>query len=128
MQTKQVLMWFYLLTPLFLLIDKLFGWDFRISFLDQHPGWKLAYYLFCFCIGFLMWRWQQWEAILGMIEGGINILLLTLSILLPYYQAIDALSSGVQLTNPLNSSSIANYLLTAIFLLLSMNLKTHNRS
>lgn len=127
MQTRQLLKWFYLMTPLFLLLDKLLGWDIRISFLDQQPAWKLAYYLFCFCIGILMWRWQQLEPILGIVEGGINLLILTLSILLPYYQAIDAISSGEQVINPLNAGSIMNYLLTGIFLLMSMNLRTQNR-
>lgn len=74
-----------------------------------------------------MWRWQQLEPILGIVEGGINILLLTLSILLPYYQAIDALSSGEHVVNPLDGGSIMNYILTGIFLLISMSLRTQNR-
>jgi len=117
-------MWFYLASPLFFLLDFAFGWDIRISFLDQNIAWKLAYYLFCFGVGILMWRWDALKPILGIVEGGINILLLTLSILLPYYQAIDAISSGKQIINPLDSGSLINYLLTGVFLIISMQLRT----
>ena len=124
MQIRQYIMWFYLASPLFFLLDFAFGWDIRISFLDQNTAWKLAYYLFCFSVGILMWRWDVLKPILGIVEGGINILLLTLSVLLPYYQAIDAISSGEQITNPLDSGTLINYLLTGVFLIISMQLRT----
>lgn len=125
MLNQKLLMWFYLLSPFFLLIDIIFGWDLRVSFLDQHTGWKVTYYVFCFGIGVLMWRWNELEPILGLIEGGINLLLLTLSIFIPYYQMIDALSSGSQVDNPLDVATIINYLLTGTFLLITMQLRRH---
>jgi hypothetical protein len=124
MSIRQLLKWFYLASPVFFLIDIGLGWDIRISFLDHSPTWKAAYYLFCFSIGIMMWRWSMLEPILGIIEGGVNMLLLTLSVLLPYYQAIDAISSGEQITNPLNSGSIINYILTGIFLMISMQVRS----
>ncbi len=122
---KKLLLWFYLATPLFLLLDSLLGWNIRIASLDNYPGWKMLYYLFCLCIGLLMWKWQILEPVLGMVEGGVNMLLLTLSVLLPYYEAIDALSSGESVQTPLDSFSIINYLVSGLFLLISIRLRGH---
>ena len=101
---RLLLLWFYLATPLFFLADSLLGWNIRISSLDNYPAWKMTYYLFCLCIGLLMWKWRVLEPILGMIEGGVNMLLLTLSVLLPYYAAIDVLSRGQSLQTPLDGA------------------------
>jgi len=70
-----------------------------------------------------MWKLPSLEYLLGILEGGINMLLLTLSILLPYYDAIDAISSGHEVANPLNSFSVMNYVISAIFISLSMQLR-----
>ena len=123
---QQLLLWFYLATPLFLLIDSLLGWNIRISSLDNYPGWKMVYYLFLLCIGLLMWKWRVLEPVLGMIEGGVNMLLLTLSVLLPYYAAIDAISSGQAIETPLDAFSIINYLVSGLFLFISMQLRGVN--
>jgi hypothetical protein len=120
---QQLLLWFYLATPLFFLLDSLLGWNIRISSLDNYPGWKMVYYLFLFCIGLLMWKWRILESILGLVEGGVNMLLLTLSVLLPYYAAIDAISSGQAIETPLDAYSIINYLVSGLFLFISMQLR-----
>ena len=123
---RQLLLYFYLATPLFFLMDSLFGWNIRISSLDAHPAWKVSYYLFLLGIGFVMFKWPRIEPILGIIEGGVNMLLLTLSVLLPYYAAIDAISSGETIQNPLNNFSIINYLISGMFLFVSMRLHHSN--
>ena len=120
---QKILLWYYIATPAFFLADIFLGWDMRASFLDDHQGWKYIYYLFCFCIGILMWKIPLLESVLGIIEGGVNILLLTLSVLVPYYAAIDAISSGVEVVNPMNHFSIINYLLTGSVLIISMQLR-----
>ena len=120
---QQLLLGFYLGTPVFFLLDSLLGWNIRISSLDDYPGWKIIYYLFLMAIGVIMWKWKMLEPLLGIIEGGVNMLLLTLSVLLPYYKAIDALSSGQSIEHPLDSFSIINYLASGLFLVISMQLR-----
>ena len=120
---KTALLWFYLATPVFVLLDLLFEWDMRVSFMDEHTGWKYLYYLFCLGIGLVMWKLPALEAILGILEGGVNMLLLTLSVMLPYYAAIDTISSGQEVQNPLDNFSIVNYLLSGFFLLISMRMR-----
>jgi hypothetical protein len=73
-----------------------------------------------------MWKWRILEPVLGMIEGGVNMLLLTLSVLLPYYAAIDAISSGQAIETPLDAFSIINYLVSGLFLFISMQLRGVN--
>jgi len=127
MFTKQkIILWFYLITPAFFLLDIMFSWDFRVSFLDDHLGWKIFYYAFCFVIGFLMWKLPSLEYVLGVIEGGVNMLLLTLSVMLPYYDAIDAISSGKTVDNPLNTFNVLNYIISGSILIMSMQLRKTN--
>jgi len=120
---QKILLWFYLATPVFFLLDILFQWDFRISFLDNHTGWKMLYYAFCFAIGYMMWKLPALEYLLGTIEGGVNMLLLTLSVMLPYFDAIDSISSGLNVDKPLNTFAVTNYIITGAFLLISMELR-----
>jgi len=123
---QKVLLWFYLATPVFFLLDILFQWDVRVSFLDDNIGWKTLYYIFCFGIGYMMWKIPSLEYVFGIIEGGVNMLLLTLSVMLPYYAAIDAISSGSEVSNPLNTFSVINYIISGIFLLISIELRKKN--
>ena len=123
---QKMILWFYLATPVFFLLDMLFHWDIRVSFLDEHNNWKVIYYIFCFGIGFLMWKLPALEYVFGIIEGGVNMLLLTLSVMLPYYDAIDAISSGGTVSNPLDTFSIINYMISGTFLILSMQLRGIN--
>ena len=120
---KMALLWFYLATPVFVLLDLIFGWDMRVSFLDEHASWKYLYYLFCLAIGLLMWKQPALEAILGMVEGGVNMLLLTLSVMLPYYASIDLIANGEEIKNPLDNFGVLNYLLSGGFLLISMQMR-----
>ena len=129
--SAQVLKWIYLGTPVFLVLDLAFGWDIRVSFFDTHPGWKYGYYIFCFVIGFLMMKQPRLEPILGIIESGANILILSLSILVPYYAAIEAISSGEEFANPFNKYNFINYIFSGLIIMISMHVNqrklSHNR-
>lgn len=70
-----------------------------------------------------MWKLPALEYLSGTIEGGINMLLLTLSVMLPYFEAIDSISSGLDVDNPLNTFGVTNYIITGAFLLISMELR-----
>ncbi len=124
---QQLLLGFYLTTPIFLLVDELFGWNIRIASLENYPVWKIIYYLFCMCVAGLMWKWKSLEPILGIIEGGINMLLLTLSVMLPYYRAIEAIADGHAVATPLDGFKIINYIISGLFVLISMQLRNTSR-
>ncbi|NOY66872.1 MAG: hypothetical protein GXP13_05635 [Gammaproteobacteria bacterium] len=123
---QKLILWFYLLTPAFFILDLLFSWDVRVSFLDDYTGWKILYYIFCFSIGLLMYRLPSLEYITGIIEGGVNILLLTLSVMLQYFNTIDNIGSSDEISNPLSITSVLNYLISGTFLLMTMQLHKSN--
>ena len=68
---------YYGATVIFLLLDTLFGINVRLAFLQEWPGWRALYYVFCLlCFGLMIWRpaWRSW---IGIAES-----LITLSLLI----------------------------------------------
>lgn len=121
---QKFLVWLYLASPLFFLLDIGTGIDIRVSFLDAHPGWKILYYLFCFGIGLVMYRYPALEAILGLVEGGVNVLALTLSILLPYYQMIEVAYSGGDTGRIYDQYTFINYAISGVIIFISLQLRS----
>ena len=73
----KLLVTYYAATAVFMLLDYAFDINVRLAALDPYPGWRLAYYLFCFlCLGLVIWR-PAWGAFVGAAES-----MLTLSLLI----------------------------------------------
>ncbi len=102
---------YYLATPAFMVMDRLWGTDLRVSFLDGAPHIKYAYYAACFALGIVMMRAPLLAPVGAMIESGINVLLLSLSVLLPYYRAIDAVAAGEPAAIPFHLNMVLNFVL-----------------
>lgn len=52
-----VLRLYYAATAVFLVLDYALNINVRLAFLDDWPGWRAIYYLFCFgCLGMIVWR------------------------------------------------------------------------
>lgn len=83
--------WYFYITPLFIVIDYLWGFNFRISALDSEPTYKYLYYGFCILCGVLIYIFPNYSAIAGLFESSINIMLLILNIYLPYIRTITEL-------------------------------------
>lgn len=66
-------------TILFLLLDYGAGINVRLSFLDDRPDARAAYYLFCFvCFGLMLWR-PAWTELVGAFESLVTLVALILS-------------------------------------------------
>jgi hypothetical protein len=77
--TGKLLVVYYSATALFMLLDYVFEINVRLAFLDLYPGWRLAYYLFCFlCLGLILWR-PAWAAFIGAAESILTVSLLIIS-------------------------------------------------
>lgn len=75
--SPRLLLLYYAGTALFMLLDYAFGINVRLTFLDPFPGWRMAYYGFCYlCLALLIWR-PAWGALIGIAES-----LLTLSLII----------------------------------------------
>ncbi|NIP39765.1 MAG: hypothetical protein GWO07_16055 [Candidatus Dadabacteria bacterium] len=93
-QREFILTIFYYITPVFILLDYLLGFNIRVSGLQQFGNYKLAYYLFCLICAFIIYRYDGYAFIVGFIESIVNLLVLFISFLLPYFTLLDFLSHG----------------------------------
>lgn len=84
---------YYLATPVFAVADWL-GANVRAVGLDGHPGWRLAYYAFCTIAGVVLHVRPRWAALVGLTEASVNLLLLVVSVFLPYYDAVASVADG----------------------------------
>ena len=84
---------YYIASPLFACADWM-GFNVRAVGLADFPEWRALYYVTCTAIGAATVLRPSWSALLGVLESGVNILLLVLAVVLPYYRVIDVLSAG----------------------------------
>jgi hypothetical protein len=66
---------YYLLTPLFIALDALFGLDFRISGLSS-PELRHIYYGICLLCALACYWQNRYSALIAMAESSVNLLIL----------------------------------------------------
>jgi hypothetical protein len=106
---------YYLVTPLFFLLDSLFGYSFRISGLPE-PGYRYAWYGFCLLCALGCYSASRFTALIAMTESSVNLLILLASILLPIVYLGDLAEEPVTAVG-LNGDNLLNFLLTGGILL-----------
>lgn len=105
---------YYLVTPLFVILDALFGITFRASGLTL-PEYRYLYYGFCLLCA-LGCYWQvRYTALIAMAESSVNLLILLLGIMLPVIHLGD-LPGETDAVVLINSDNILNFLITGIVL------------
>ena len=87
--------WYFYITPLFILLDYIYGINIRISALETMPTYKNLYYGFCILCGICMYVIPRYSAVVALLESSINIMMLVLGIFLPYIRTITALMDDV---------------------------------
>ena len=87
---------YYLATPAFAVADWL-GANVRATGLAGHPEWRAGYYVACTLAGVLLHLRPRWTATVGLTEASVNVLLLVLAVMLPYFDAVSAAASGDEL-------------------------------
>lgn len=103
---------YYIATPLFACADWM-GFNVRAVGLADYPGWRACYYVACTVIGAATVLRPSWSALLGVLESGINILLLVLAVMVPYLRIIDVLAAGgTPAAPPFSPEFLINFLLS----------------
>jgi hypothetical protein len=116
----QLIVGYYLATPLFWLADYLTGASLRASALEGRPLLKAAYYGMCCLMGLVMLLRPRAISLLSLTETSFNLLLLVVGLLGPYYRALDQLATdGSLAAPPITSSAVVNFVLAGGILLLS---------
>lgn len=112
----RVLTWYYLATPLFVLVDVYVSAPIRVAALGDSP-WRWAYYAGALGCGVVCRLRPGWAPAVGMVESATNLFLLVLGILLPIWSLPDDLLAGRPLTGPFDEVGILNFLLSgAVFI------------
>ena len=91
---------YYWLTPAFWALDVFFGANLRAAAFEGHSGWKAAYYLFCLGCGVALWLRPPWTRLVGLTESSLNLLVLILGVMVPYFQLIDRLAARDAVIDP----------------------------
>lgn len=91
---------YYWLTPAFWALDVVFGANLRVAGLEGHDGWKAIYYLFSLGCGVALWLRPSWTRLVGLTEASLNILVLVLSVMVPYFELIDRLAAREAVMEP----------------------------
>ena len=104
---------YYLATPLFALLDWIFGWNVRAAGLAGQPGLRSAYYVVCTGAGVITALRPSLSRIVGLAESSVNIFLLILGVLLPYWTMIGLAAEGASVSAvPFTFNRILNFLIS----------------
>lgn len=77
--SSMLLLAYYASTAVFMLMDYALDVNIRLTFLDDFPLWRFAYYLLCFgCLALILWR-PQWTAYVAAAESLLTLALIILS-------------------------------------------------
>ncbi len=105
--------YYYFLTPLFIALDGLGGWNLRIAGLAD-PGHRIAYYGFLLACTVGIWKLPRLIPLITVVESGVNFFLLIGSVMLPI------LGYGYLLANPTIGftgwTHLINFFLTGLIL------------
>jgi hypothetical protein len=107
---------FYLLTPIFWLLDAIFGWSFRVAGLDSLAA-RSGYYLGASGLGVLLLRVPSIKSWVALIESGVNVTILFVTVASGILLAPEAawqgespqLLNGMRLINFLISGSVLSF-------------------
>ena len=110
--SRRLLEGYYWLTPLFALVDWTFGANVRAAGLADHPELRVAYYALCTGCAVGIHARPALSGPVGFAESSANLLLLFLSLLLPYYGMLDdALRGSFPAESPITTGMVWNFLI-----------------
>ena len=81
--------WYYLATPVFVVLDYVAGVNIRVAVLDSMPLYKNLYYGVCIVFGVFVFFQPKTSPFVALFESMINILMTALATFLPYLEHIE---------------------------------------
>jgi hypothetical protein len=106
---------YYLLTPLFIVLDALFGLNIRVPGLAS-PELRYLYYGLCLlCALACYWR-NRYSALIAMAESSVNLLILLAVVMFPIVRLGD-LAGDTAVDAGISGYTVVNFLLTGGILL-----------
>jgi hypothetical protein len=114
---------YYLGTPLFWLLDYLWGVHLRVAFLDDLPALRHGYYMLCFGIGIIALYAPRYTARLALAESALNIGLIIVSVGVWYFRMIDWAGSPDAKVRVLTPWELGNFVFAAVAAAVSYQLR-----
>ena len=102
------LTWFYVATPVFVVLDLLWGINIRIMVLDHLPTLKYVYYALCLGCGALTATRPSLTSVVGRSESALNLGLVCITIPVAYMRVLDSVVGGQDPTNPFTPMFFVN--------------------
>jgi hypothetical protein len=119
-QKKVILSIFYYLTPFFILIDYFFDFNIRITGLNQFGIYKNIYYLFCLSCAVIIYKYEGYSLVVGFVESLINLLILFIGFLLPYFRYASLIADGnIEEVYFYDTKIIINFMISGFIVILS---------
>ena len=103
---------YYLATPLFVVLDAIFGISLRIPFLDNAPVLKYIYYAMIFCFGLVIRRWPDTAKGISLAECSVCVTLTCVGFLVPQYCHDWSLEAIEHARDYYNWKTITNFAVT----------------
>lgn len=103
---------YYLATPLFIILDALFGISLRIPFLDTAPVLKYIYYMLIFCCGLLIRRWPDTARVISLVECSVCLTLTCVGFMVPLYWHDRSLEAIAYAKDYYNWKTVLNFAMT----------------
>jgi hypothetical protein len=111
---------YYWITPLFVVLDWVWGVSVRAAFLPRFEH-RLAYYVLCLLCAVVCQREPGAAPYVGLGESSVNLFLLLLGIMLPIWQTSDAILAGAALPALMSPAKLVNAMLSGGMIIVSFH-------
>ena len=106
---------YYIITPLFILLDYFWGINIRVAILDSEPLYKGLYYGFCVLCGVVVFVVPHSSRVVTLLESSIIFIMTVVGLFIPYARAIsqmdDILNSDILTAGIVEPPHIVNLVL-----------------
>ena len=117
--------WYYYITPLFILLDYVWGISIRVTMFDSMPQYKKLYYGFCILCGVFIYAVPKLTPAVALFESSINFLVTVMAVFMPYINFItktdDFLTTDLPTVAGFDAPHIVNILLAGAIAILGFH-------
>ena len=117
--------WYYYITPLFILLDYVWGISIRVTMFDSMPQYKKLYYGFCILCGVFIYAVPKLTPAVALFESSINFLVTVMAVFMPYINFItktdDFLTTDLPTVAGFDAPHIINIILAGAIAILGFH-------
>lgn len=113
----------YYVTPAFMILDYVFDFNIRISFLSNIPKLKFIYYVICGLFAVFIYKFQSYTYYIAFLENILNLAINIIGFIYPYINYTDILlKHGTEDLKFYDLQSIINFIISGTILIICFNI------